>query len=640
MSSGKGSGGKSLFFFARVNDILLSPQTKTKDFFINGGGWTGLGSIKFSPLGTVVDEDNPSSLIAKPLFNNISKYPILEEIVMILNAPSYGLNDNPQATTFYYLTIVGIWNSVHHNAFPDITLYKGDELNFGKTFTEKKDIRSLLPEEGDILLEGRWGNSIRFSSTTKQKIINNPWSTQGDVGSPITIIRNRQSNIDINPDPWVPVYEDPSNDGSSIYLCAGQDIPLEYASKNLQSFNVTLGAGFNSSLQIPDPRFISPDQSSIEADNLKQPEPLYYATESFAEFGDDEHNSTFDFDPQFLIPDFSSGCFIKGTKITMSDGVLKNIEDVLIGEYILGQEGAHNRVIEYSRPVIGERNLISFNGGTPFITNDHPIYIKGKGWMSFNPEMTYSKYKMKVKKYQIGDIVDTPDTTGYKLEQIQEHISDNREEILYNFKLNGNHTYVANNLIVHNKTTANFNKGAGSLSKCPPLPNDLKEEIVKSTISKNAYGGFISGKVSFVAKVDKAYTNLKAQGIDLSIGDSLRTFEFQAAAHEEYLKNVQLQKAGKSWAKNGIKYPATQVPDNIASPCEGYHVRGQALDIDQQGKYGGKTYREDIVNKGKIYRALYDAGLRRISNEWWHWSVGETDHAFDATFPPPKKPKK
>jgi len=283
ISSGKGNGGKSLFFFARVNDILLSPQTKTKNFFTDGGGWAGLGSIKFTPMGTVVDEDNPSNLIAKPLFNNISKYPVLEELVMILNAPSYGLNDDPQAKTFYYLTTVGLWNSVQHNAFPDIQAYKGGELNFGQTFTEKEDIRSLLPEEGDILIEGRFGNSIRFSSTTKQKTINNPWSSTGTAGMPITIIRNNQSNIDINSDPWVPVYEDPNNDGSSIYLCAGQDIPLNYASKNLKSFNITLGAGFNSSLQIPDPRFTTPDQSPKEADNLKQPEPLYYVTESITQ---------------------------------------------------------------------------------------------------------------------------------------------------------------------------------------------------------------------------------------------------------------------------------------------------------------------------------------------------------------------
>jgi hypothetical protein len=70
---------------------------------------------------------------------------------------------------------------------------------------------------------------------------------------PITIIRNNQTNIDINPNPWVPVYEDPNNDGTSIYLCAGQEIPLEYASKNLQSYSIKpIGSAFNSSLQILD----------------------------------------------------------------------------------------------------------------------------------------------------------------------------------------------------------------------------------------------------------------------------------------------------------------------------------------------------------------------------------------------------
>jgi hypothetical protein len=67
----------------------------------------------------------------------------------------------------------------------------------------------------------------------------------------------------------VPVYEDINYDGSSIYLCSGQDIPLEYASKNLKSFDVTLGAAFNSALQIADPILTTQDQSPTSADNLK-----------------------------------------------------------------------------------------------------------------------------------------------------------------------------------------------------------------------------------------------------------------------------------------------------------------------------------------------------------------------------------
>jgi len=267
-SKGGSKGSSSPFFYARVNDIVLSSKTKTDNFFTAAGGWAGLGSIKFTPIGSKPDNDKPSNLIAKPLFTNLIQYPLLEEVVLILTAPSIGLNDDPQTQTFYYLATIGLWNSIHHNAFPDIDNFKGD-LNFGNTFKEKSNVRNLLPEEGDILVEGRWGNSIRFSSTTTQKTQNNSWSSQGEIGSPITIIRNKQSEVDINPSPWVPVYEDINYDGSSIYLCSGQDIPLEYASKNLKSFDVTLGAAFNSALQIADPILTTEDQSPISADKLK-----------------------------------------------------------------------------------------------------------------------------------------------------------------------------------------------------------------------------------------------------------------------------------------------------------------------------------------------------------------------------------
>jgi hypothetical protein len=293
-SNKKGNNTSNSFFFARVNDILLSPNTKTENFFNNTNGWAGLGSIKFTQIGTTIDNDKPSKLIAKPLFTNISQYPVLEEIVLILQAPSDGLNIDPQAKSYYYLTTVGLWNSIHHNAFPDIPNFNKkikdknstsirnieegssisnspdtEVLKFGNSFKEKPDIRNLLPEEGDIIIEGRWGQSIRFSSTTTQKLPNNSWSSQGELGSPITIIRNGQSKEKNTSAPWVPIYEDINNDGSSSYISSGQDIPLELASKNLRSFNVTVGAAFNSALQIPDPYIPSPNISPKQADNLK-----------------------------------------------------------------------------------------------------------------------------------------------------------------------------------------------------------------------------------------------------------------------------------------------------------------------------------------------------------------------------------
>lgn len=157
-----------------------------------------------------------------------------------------------------------------------------------------------------------------------------------------------------------------------------------------------------------------------------------------------------------------------------------------------------------------------------------------------------------------------------------------------------------------------------SVQDCKRLKGILNENIVESKIVNSNYGTPIKGKSSFIISVEKAYNSLKASGITLSIGDSYRSFQFQRSAYEEYLKNVQLQKQGKEWVKNGQRNSPSKVPDNVAHPCSGYHVQGQAIDLEQTA-----DQEKDILAQGPIYKALYDQGLRRISNEWWHWSLGE-----------------
>ena len=147
-------------------------------------------------------------------------------------------------------------------------------------------------------------------------------------------------------------------------------------------------------------------------------------------------------------------CFVQGTEITMADGSIKLIENVKIGEKLVGKDGVVNTVLEYLRPVLGKRSLISFNGGVPFITDDHPVLMKDGSWKSINPEATLSKY-VKLTDYNIGqlsvgDTIATPDGAGFEILSIERH--QDREDLqLYNFSLDGNHTYVANNLVVHNK---------------------------------------------------------------------------------------------------------------------------------------------------------------------------------------------
>jgi D-alanyl-D-alanine dipeptidase len=169
------------------------------------------------------------------------------------------------------------------------------------------------------------------------------------------------------------------------------------------------------------------------------------------------------------------------------------------------------------------------------------------------------------------------------------------------------------------QNTGTFSGGdlPDNIGGCKRQRGYLDEEIITSKII-SAYGTPVKGKKSFIAKLEQAYDVLQARQISLKIGDNLRSFQEQKSAYENYLKNVQLQKEGKPWVKNGITFPPTKIPDRIANPCNGYHVIGQAVDLEQT-----EEQKNDILNQGSRYRALYDAGLRRISSEWWHWSLGE-----------------
>jgi hypothetical protein len=185
---------------------------------------------------------------------NSKRLPLINEIVYIIGLPDTNIDTLSSNTVAYYIDVVSLWNHPHHNAYPTapnelpssqqkdyVQTQAGNvrrvtdqstEIFLGKTFKERSNIHPLLPFEGDIMYEGRWGNSIRIGSTV-QGTINN-WSTVGTNGDPILIIRNGQGTQ--NEEGWVPTVEDINNDESSIYATSTQKIPLKASSTNYFSY--------------------------------------------------------------------------------------------------------------------------------------------------------------------------------------------------------------------------------------------------------------------------------------------------------------------------------------------------------------------------------------------------------------------
>ena len=245
---------------ARVAHVIQGPYflgTNIPDPDYNDP--TDIGNITFQLINSNQSSTLTSNgnLIARPVNSAFKQMPVEGEIVYLIPGPSVDMNTTAQRQDYYYLQPYNIWNAANHNAFPNL----GDYSNYvnevvrsyqdtaatnqstntsatgsltmplGPNFPEKSNIRTLRQFTGDVTLEGRWGNSVRFGSTVAIDGYENSWSSEGEPGTPITIIRNgqgKQSN-DIT---WFPTVEDINRDLSSIYLTAGQKIVIDDINNN------------------------------------------------------------------------------------------------------------------------------------------------------------------------------------------------------------------------------------------------------------------------------------------------------------------------------------------------------------------------------------------------------------------------
>jgi hypothetical protein len=249
------------YITGRVSDIILD---ENHPLFKQFGEWDSIGIVFFD----IIDKTNTgTSKIAKPLFPNTKTFPLINELIVCFQLPVPTFQTNSFKVEYYYLNTLNAWRHPHHNALPNLNnplnppsqnldyqqveggmvrrVTDGStEINLNSpinpsqnTFTEKINIHPLMPFMGDVIYEGRWGNSLRLGSTAKSKssILNN-WSEGGNNGDPITILRNGQPTNSTD-EGWIPITENINNDLASIYLTSNQKIPFNLSQPNLISYN-------------------------------------------------------------------------------------------------------------------------------------------------------------------------------------------------------------------------------------------------------------------------------------------------------------------------------------------------------------------------------------------------------------------
>jgi prepilin-type N-terminal cleavage/methylation domain-containing protein len=166
------------------------------------------------------------------------------------------------------------------------------------------------------------------------------------------------------------------------------------------------------------------------------------------------------------------GCFIAGTEIAMANGDIKNIEDIQIGDKLIDVD---NKIVTVKtllpRDYLGE--IYSINGGPYFFTPNHP-FLSLDGWKSLDPAATKKESPdLTVTKLKIGDVLFKKNG----IEAILTLDSKPTREKVYNFELDGSHTYLADDYWVHNKLAApeaccpSTGLMVSDCGACPPLPD-------------------------------------------------------------------------------------------------------------------------------------------------------------------------
>lgn len=165
------------------------------------------------------------------------------------------------------------------------------------------------------------------------------------------------------------------------------------------------------------------------------------------------------------VPNLNGSCFTAATRIAMADGTSRPIEEVEIGDRVLGRDGS-NRVLAIHRPTLGHRPLYAFNGGVPFVTAGHP-FLTERGWKAIEPAESEVP-DLELGRLAVGDRILTlagvrlaamigpaGDDLAAKLEgtlvtALTMHAVD-PGTALYHLSVDGDNTYVANDFLVHNK---------------------------------------------------------------------------------------------------------------------------------------------------------------------------------------------
>ena len=88
------------------------------------------------------------------------------------------------------------------------------------------------------------------------------------------------------------------------------------------------------------------------------------------------------------------GCHIKGTKVLMYNGSIKNVEDIIIGDVLMGNDNTPRVVQKLYNGIDQLYKITLSNGDYQIVNSHHPVYFKKYNWNNG----TYTEYTLTAPK--------------------------------------------------------------------------------------------------------------------------------------------------------------------------------------------------------------------------------------------------
>jgi hypothetical protein len=226
-----------------ITDIILD---KFHPKYSKIDGYTlGMAKVRIFDKSDVTNSDSLDW--ALPMDTSICQFPLIGELVILFKIRSI----------LFYTSKLPIAGRIQENALINLdralenrftnTLSKAIRTNteislsshkFGKYFIPDSRVRQLMHFEGDTIIQGRMGHSIRMGSSRMDN---------GKKFAPNLILRAGQAkdveknNISIDSQ-FGYILEDVNKDASSIWMVSDQNIPFSPATKNAGSIGRSLAS--------------------------------------------------------------------------------------------------------------------------------------------------------------------------------------------------------------------------------------------------------------------------------------------------------------------------------------------------------------------------------------------------------------